>query len=382
MLPTTRSLRRSQILGLFLGVALIANPFQQGQYPASACGSDNSPDDGAPWRAVLLVPVGASLASAPEDRAMTTPYVVEASGLTKRFGARVAVDNVDLCVPRGSAFGYLGPNGAGKTTLIRMLLGLTSATTGTMRLLGRPVPAQRAAALGRVGAIVEEPRFHRYLSGRENLAVIAAAREREAHRRIAGALARVGLSGRADERVSTYSLGMRQRLGVARALLADPELLILDEPTNGLDPAGIHEFRGMIRGLVEQGRTGLLSSHPLDEAEKIRCAVAIVDHGRVVIQGSLAELKGDRQTILIGSGDGVRVQALLAAHPAVRSAAKTPEGIRITLRPGYPLSAEDAAADINRFLVEAGLAVHRVEPAPASLEERFLELTSRLGVAA
>jgi ABC-2 type transport system ATP-binding protein len=312
---------------------------------------------------------------------MTVAPVVETSGLTKRFGARVAVDNVDLCVPRGSAFGYLGPNGAGKTTLIRMLLGLTRSTTGTMRLLGRPVPAERAAALARVGAIVEEPRFHRYLSGRENLSVIAAARERNAHDRIAGALARVGLAERADERVSTYSLGMRQRLGVARALLADPELLILDEPTNGLDPAGIHEFRGMIRGLVAEGRTVLLSSHLLDEVEKICDAVAIVDHGRVVMQGSLAKLRGDRQSILIGSSDAVRVQALLAAHPAVRSVANSPEGIRVTLRPSLSITAEDAAADINRFLVEAGLAVHRVEQTRASLEERFLELTSRLGVA-
>src|SRR5437867_10465463 len=313
---------------------------------------------------------------------VSSSYVIETSGLTKRFGERAAVADVDLRVPPGSAFGYLGPNGAGKTTLIRMLLGLTRATAGTMRLLGRPVPAERAAALARVGAIVEEPRFHRYLSGRDNLAIIAAARERAAHARIAGALERVGLAERADERVSSYSLGMRQRLGVARALLADPELLILDEPTNGLDPAGIHEFRGMIRGLVAEGRTVLLSSHLLDEVEKICDAVAIVDHGRVVMQGSLAELTASRQTILIGASDGVRVQALLAAHPAVRSAAQTPEGIRVTLRPGFPMTAEDAAADINRFLLEARLAVHRVEPAPASLEERFLELTSRLGVAA
>jgi ABC-2 type transport system ATP-binding protein len=313
---------------------------------------------------------------------MTSDPIVETERLTKRFGARVAVDDVDLQIPRGSAFGYLGPNGAGKTTLIRMLLGLTRATAGRMRLLGRPVPAERAAALARVGAIVEEPRFHRHLTGRENLDVVAAARDRDAHGRIDGLLERVGLIERADERVSTYSLGMRQRLGVARALLADPELLILDEPTNGLDPAGIHEFRGMIRGLVAEGRTVLLSSHLLDEVEKVCDAVAIVDHGRVVMQGSLAGLKGDGQTILIGSSDGVRVQALLAAHPAVRSATKTADGIRVTLRPGYPLTADDAAADINRFLVEAGLAVHRVEPARASLEERFLAITSRLGVAA
>src|SRR3954453_421960 len=152
----------------------------------------------------------------------STGFVVETSGLTKRFGERVAVANVDLQVPRGAAFGYLGPNGAGKTTLIRMLLGLTQATAGTMRLLGRPVPAERAAALARVGAIVEEPRFHRHLTGRENLTVIAAAREREAHARIDGALARTGLSQRADERVKRYSLGMRQRLGVVPVFVRAP----------------------------------------------------------------------------------------------------------------------------------------------------------------
>ena len=209
-----------------------------------------------------------------------TQFAVEAVGLTKRFGATVAVGDVELRVPRGSAFGYLGPNGAGKTTLIRMLLGLTPTDAGTMRLLGRPVPEERAQALARVGAIVEEPRFHRFLTGRENLEIVAAAREPAAHCRIEGALDRVGLRDRADDRVKTYSLGMRQRLGVARALLADPELLILDEPTNGLDPAGIQEFRLMIRGLVDEGRTVMLSSHLLDEVEKICDSIAIVDHGR------------------------------------------------------------------------------------------------------
>ena len=308
-------------------------------------------------------------------------FVVETSGLTKRFGDRVAVDDVDLRVPRGSAFGYLGPNGAGKTTLIRMLLGLTGATSGTMQLLGRPVPGERAAALARVGAIVEEPRFHGHLTGRENLTVIAAAREPEAHDRIDGALARAGLSKRADERVKRYSLGMRQRLGVARSLLADPELLILDEPTNGLDPAGMHEFRDMIRGFVAEGRTVLLSSHLLDEVEKICDAVAIVDRGRIVMQGPIADLaRGGEQTILIATSDEDRALTLLTESRAVASAVAEAEGIRVRLRPD--VDAEPAADDIGRRLVLAGLAIRRFEPARASLEQRFLEITSRLEEAA
>jgi ABC-2 type transport system ATP-binding protein len=309
----------------------------------------------------------------------TQQYVVETSGLTKRFGERVAVANVDLQVPRGAAFGYLGPNGAGKTTLIRMLLGLTQATAGTMRLLGRPVPQERAAALARVGAIVEEPRFHRHLTGRENLTVIAAARERAAHDRIDGALARVGLSQRADERVKGYSLGMRQRLGVARSLLADPELLILDEPTNGLDPAGIHEFRDMIRGFVAEGRTVLLSSHLLDEVEKICDEVAIVDQGQVVAQGPIAALAaGGKQTILIATSNDEQALAIFSEHQGIESVTQESSGIRVTLDP-----AVDAAGDdISRRLVLAGLAIRRFEPARVSLEQRFLEITSRLEDAA
>ncbi len=312
---------------------------------------------------------------------MSTPYIVETSGLTKCFGERVAVDNVELHVPRGSAFGYLGPNGAGKTTLIRMLLGLTQATAGTMRLLGRPVPSERAVALARVGAIVEEPRFHGHLTGRENLTVIAAAREPDAHDRIEGALARVGLANRADERVKRYSLGMRQRLGVARSLLADPELVILDEPTNGLDPAGIHEFRDMIRGFVTEGRTVLLSSHLLDEVEKICDQVAIVDRGRVVMQGSIAELAaGGEQSILIATSDDERALAILADHRAVASASPAADGIRVRLR--TDAEAEAASDDVGRRIVLAGLAIRRFEPARMSLERRFLEITSRLEDAA
>ena len=206
---------------------------------------------------------------------------IETHGLGKRFGARAALESIDLEVPRGCAFGFLGRNGAGKTTLVRLLLGLARPTSGSYRLLGHEDPRQ---ALARIGAIVEEPRFHPHLTGRENLLVHAAARDKGAAGRIEGALARVGLTSRADDRVKTYSLGMRQRLGVARCLLCDPELLILDEPVNGLDPAGILEFRQLVRSLVAEGRTVLLSSHLLDEVEKTCDLAAIVDNGRVVAQ--------------------------------------------------------------------------------------------------
>jgi ABC-2 type transport system ATP-binding protein len=303
-------------------------------------------------------------------------FIVETEKLTKRFGERVAVDGVDLRIPRGSAFGYLGPNGAGKTTLIRMLLGLTSATSGSMRLLGRPVPAERAAALARVGALVEEPRFHAFLTGRENLEIIAAARDAAALERIEGVLDRVGLAARADERVKKYSLGMRQRLGVARALLGDPELLILDEPTNGLDPAGILEFRNLVRRLVGEGRTVVLSSHLLDEVERICDAVAIVDRGRVVWQGAIEAIRGGvGSTLLVEVDDVPAARALLADH----TVEDTADGLRVSL----PTDADPhVAAEINRTLVAAGIGVRRLDPSRASLEQRFLEITSRLEEAA
>jgi len=307
-----------------------------------------------------------------------SPYVVETAGLTKRFGDRTVVRNVELRVPRGAAFGYLGPNGAGKTTLIRMLLGLTPASAGTMALLGLPVPKQRAAALARVGAIVEEPKFHGHLTGRENLRVVAAARSREARGRIDAVLERVGLAARADERVRTYSLGMRQRLGLARCLLADPELLILDEPMNGLDPAGIQEFRGFVRSFVDGGGTIVLSSHLLDEVEKTCDHVAIVDRGAVVAQGSIAELRGaDGTSVLVEVDERARARTLLAAERTVDSVVDDGTLLRVALREGI-----DAVPDLNRRLVEAGFAVRRLEPQQASLEDRFLKITTRLENAA
>jgi ABC-2 type transport system ATP-binding protein len=303
--------------------------------------------------------------------------VVEMRDLTKRFGGRTAVDAVDLEVPRGVAFGYLGPNGAGKTTLIRMLLGLTPASSGEMRLLGLPLPQGRAGALACVGAIVEEPRFHGHLTGRENLEIVAAVRGGDAYRRIDESLERVGLRVRSGDRVKTYSLGMRQRLGIARCLLADPELLILDEPMNGLDPAGILEFRGFVRSFIKEGRTIVLSSHLLDEVEKTCDHVAIVDRGRVVVQGSIAELRnGGDPTVLVETSDPVATAGLLSTHPAVTRV--TPEG------PTVQAALADLAVvpELNRLLVQAGQDVLRLEPARASLEDRFLEITTRLENAA
>ncbi|TML20824.1 MAG: ABC transporter ATP-binding protein [Actinobacteria bacterium] len=312
-----------------------------------------------------------------------SPFVIETAGLTKRFGGRTVVQDVELQVPRGSAFGYLGPNGAGKTTLIRMLLGLTRATSGSMSLLGLPVPQRRGEALARVGAIVEEPRFHRYLTGRENLEIVAAARGPEAAHRIDGAIERVGLARRANDRVGTYSLGMRQRLGIARLLLADPELLILDEPMNGLDPAGIEEFRFLIRSLVAEGRTVMLSSHLLDEVEKTVDALAIVDQGRVVVQGSIADLtRNGPATLMIASADNSRARHVLGSHAAVSSIVSEEGILRVQLGRVDERVEHEAFADINRRLVEAGIPVYRLEPEHASLERRFLEITSRLEEAA
>ena len=304
---------------------------------------------------------------------------VETRGLTTRFGTRVAVDAVDLRVPRATAFGFLGPNGAGKTTLIRTLLGLIRPTSGSWSMLGRPMPQERSIALRRVGAIVEEPKFHPHLTGRENLRIIAAARETAADARIPGALDRVGLTPRADERVAKYSMGMRQRLGVARCLLADPMLLILDEPMNGLDPAGIQEFREMVANLVQEGRTVFLSSHLLDEVEKTCEHVAIIDRGRILMQGQVSDIARTGQpTIRIRCGDPDAAAAVIRSVPDVRQATREDDTVVVVLRGEAGSTNDGLVAELNRQLVGAGVAVFAIEPERVSLEERFLELTSRL----
>jgi ABC-2 type transport system ATP-binding protein len=306
------------------------------------------------------------------------PWAVETHGLTKRFGENVAVDGVELLVPRGCAFGYLGPNGAGKTTLIRVLLGLTHADAGTMSLLGHAVPRHRDKALARVGAIVDEPRFHGHLTGRQNLQILAAAREPAAKTRLTPALERVGILHRADDKVSKYSMGMRQRLGVAACLLGDPQLLILDEPMNGLDPGGMLDMRDMIKSLVAEGRTVVLSSHLLDEVERTCDAVAIVDRGKVIRQGPIAQLlAGSSFELQVECSEPERAHSLLdatklgAVHIAVE-----PEGLGVTLPEG---TARDVVAEVNRILVEGGISVYRLQHIQASLESWFLEVTSRLG---
>ena len=304
-------------------------------------------------------------------------WAVETHGLTKRFGDNVAVDGVDLMVPRGSAFGYLGPNGAGKTTLIRVLLGLTHADAGTMSMLGHVVPRHRDRALARVGAIVDEPRFHRHLTGRQNLQILAAAREPAAKGRIDPALERVGILHRADDKVSKYSMGMRQRLGVAACLLGDPQLLILDEPMNGLDPAGMLDMRDMVLSLVAEGRTVVLSSHLLDEVERTCDAVAIVDHGKVIRQGPISQLlAGSSFEVQVECSEPERARGLLAGTALGSHVSAGPDGLDVSMPEG---TERDAIAEINRLLVEGGISVYRLQHIQASLESWFLEVTSRLG---
>jgi ABC-2 type transport system ATP-binding protein len=299
--------------------------------------------------------------------------VIETTSLTRHFGRRAAVQDIHLTVPRGCAFGLLGHNGAGKTTLIRLLVGLIKPDRGTVRVLGRDIQEDSRAALARVGAVVERPGLHDHLTGRENLRIVAAVRGRRAMAAIDGALARVGLAERGGDRVGTYSQGMRQRLGLARCLLADPELLILDEPTNGLDPHGIHEIRGIVTSLVAEGRTVLVSSHLLDEIEKTCQAAAVIDNGRLIAQGPIGELlQGSDPQFDVGC-DGRAAAALLAGHPAVAAVRQLPDGVRLTLRDAGAIGA------INTLLVGQGVAVTRVTPVTGSLEERFLQHTTRIG---
>ena len=306
--------------------------------------------------------------------------IIRCEDVSRRFGARAALDGISLEVQPGRCFGFLGPNGAGKTTLIRCILGLARPTSGRITVRGFDIAENPAAALSRVGAIVEEPRFYGYLSGRQNLELWAAYTGGEAVGRVEAVLDRVQLLDRAGDKVATYSLGMRQRLGVARALLSDPELLVLDEPTNGLDPDGVADFRTLIRDLVEtDGRAVFVSSHLLNEIEKVCDDLAIVDHGRLLMSGTLADLlDGGTGSLRIECDDAGRATTLLGQLPEVVAVTAEASGaLSVQLDPDRPAT----HAAVNRRLVEAGLAVSRLEPHGESLEERYLALVHEEGQA-
>jgi ABC-type multidrug transport system ATPase subunit len=233
---------------------------------------------------------------------VTHPVALRTAGLTRAFGKQIVVDSVDLTVPRGAIYGFLGPNGSGKTTTIRMLLGLLSPRSGEIELLGEQMPACASRVLPRVGALIEGPAFHPYLSGAQNLRRLdvsdATADPATSRSRIAAALARVGLSAAAGKKYRNYSLGMKQRLGLAAALLQPRELLVLDEPTNGLDPQGTREVRHLVRELAGDGTTVLVSSHLLSEIEQIATHVGIMSAGRLVRQGSLHEVLSEGMPVI------------------------------------------------------------------------------------
>ena len=298
-----------------------------------------------------------------------TQHIIETRGLTKRYGeAIVAVDALELRVRRGEVYGFLGPNGAGKTTTLRMLLGLVRPTSGDAAVLGAAPGSP--SALARIGAMVEAPGLYPYLSGRDNLCVLAG-HAGAPPERVDVVLAEVGLADRAGHRASTYSMGMKQRLGVAAALLKDPELLILDEPTNGLDPAGMAEMRSFIRSLAQGGRTVVLSSHLMGEVEQVCDRVGVIRDGALVAEGTVEQLRG-RATLRVRAEPLGEAAQLVAALPEVAEVA--------THGAVLELSADVAtAAAINRALVTAGIEVSEISQRRASLEDVFLELTANGG---
>lgn len=309
-------------------------------------------------------------------RAMPEP-IIALRGVTKRFGSVAAVDDVTIDIEPGRCFAWLGPNGCGKTTLIRMMLGLARPSSGEIRVRGFAIPRDARQALSRVGAIVEEPRFYPYLSGRENLRIWAAHYGPEATARVDAELARVGLTDVAGQRVKAYSLGMRQRLGVARAMLNDPELLLLDEPTNGLDPAGLVEFRGMIRGLVDEGRTVFISSHILDEVERMADDVAIIQRGRMVASGPIGELTGSGGVaILARVDDPTRGRAALAELPFIERV-EVGEGGRLVI--ACAVAGDDQLRAVSERLVHGGAGLLDLGVRAMTLESRFLEITGASG---
>ena len=301
-----------------------------------------------------------------------TAAAISTAGLTKRFGAVNAVDGVDLHVPVGSVYGFLGPNGSGKTTTIRMLLGLVFPTSGSHTLLGHELASDGAAALHRVGALVEGPAFHPYLSGRANLVRVDAADRtadpRTTSARVDGAIERVGLSAAAGKRYRAYSLGMRQRLGIAAALLRPRELLVLDEPTNGLDPQGTREVRTLITELAADGVTVFLSSHLLSEIEQVCSEVGVMSAGRLVWQGGLTALRSEQvERARVETGQ-VEAAAKVLTGLGLADVVRAPDVVTALIASVRPEAVVAA-------LVAAGVGVRGFSVVRPSLEEQFVELT-------
>jgi len=301
-------------------------------------------------------------------READSPPPVEVRGLVKRYGEITAVAGVDLTVNVGDVYGYLGPNGAGKTTSLRMMLGLIRPTQGSVRLFGRN-PMESVEALDGVAGFVEAPTFYPYLNGRRNLELLAAWDGGDAPDRIDSALEIVELSDRARDRVGGYSHGMRQRLGIAAALLRDPKLLLLDEPATGLDPAGMRDMRLLIRRLADQGITVLLSSHILTEVEEVCNRVAIIRLGKIVYEGAIADLKrGAGTTYRLETTDDERALAISRAQPGIEDV-RAQNG-RLSLK-----GEEVAVAQLSQALVEGGVLIRALVPQMVTLEDLFFSLT-------
>jgi ABC-2 type transport system ATP-binding protein len=309
-----------------------------------------------------------------EDTFPTEGLAVATRGLVKRFGSRAAVAGLDLNVPRGMVYGFLGPNGSGKTTTLRLLVGMARPDAGSIQLLGEPYTWRDRRRLFRVGSLIEQPSFYPYLSGRDNLRVFGAAGPPTPRHRAEEVLGFVGLRERAGDKVKTYSLGMKQRLGIAAALLSDPELLLLDEPANGLDPGGIVAMRELLRFLTSQGKTVLVSSHILPEMEQMADVVGIIAAGRLVREGTLSAIldQGTSVRVRIPRAASSRALEILAAlSPAAEPhAAGGPDEQRwITVR-----AAPDQASEVNRALAQAGIFASGLETG-SDLETVFLSLT-------
>jgi ABC-2 type transport system ATP-binding protein len=300
--------------------------------------------------------------------------VLSTHGLSKHYGSRPAVRDLDLEVRRGEVFGFLGPNGAGKTTTIRMALGLIRPTAGWVEVLGRNVARHRAEVLPRVGALVEVPALYPYLSGRQNLRAFAHMLGGVPDARLDEVLALVGLADRQRDRVKTYSMGMKQRLGVGVALLNEPELLVLDEPANGLDPAGIVEMRDLLRRLADAGKTVFISSHVLAEVQQICDRVAIIDQGRLVQEATVADLVASHGEFVLRMADTAPALALLRAQPW-GGAARLDGGALVAASP------TGRGRDLVRFLAQAGIWADTIDERQRNLEEIFLSLTTPMGAA-